>query len=150
MFFEAILSSAPMSGYLSAEYFRLRSLQILNCVELAPSCLSEVFECEAGEGYCDFSVDSKVDDYMGTKKRTSRDKAEHSAISGLHAQHISRFCDEDIQISVRLKLKSFGQYLIANPLGIPAFKMRDIDIPFGTDLSPFEIIGASYIISIGK
>ncbi len=149
--FEAVLSSAPMSGYLSAEYFRLRSLQILNRIGLAPSCLSEVFEpCKAGEGYCDFSVDSKVDDYMGTQKRTSRDKAVHSAISSLHAQHVSRFCGEYIQISVGLRLKNFGRYLFTNPFDIPAFKMRDIDIPFGTELSPLEIMGASYITSIGK
>ena len=149
--FEAVLSSVPMSGYLSAEYFRLRALQILDCVELAPSHLSEVFEpCEADEGYCDFSVESKVDDYMGTQKRVERDRAVHSAISSLHAQHVSRFCDGEIQTSVESRLRHFGRHLLANPLDIPAFRMRDIDIPFGTDLSPFEVMGASYITSIGK
>ena len=53
----------------------MRTLQMLSATNLAPYSLGEIIDpCETEEGYCDFSVDSKVDDYMGTAKRTSRDK----------------------------------------------------------------------------
>ncbi len=145
--FEATLCSMPFTGYLGAEYFRLRALRILGSTELAPAQIRDVLEtCRAGEGYCDFSIESKVDDYMGTAKRTSRDKATHSAISGLHAKYIADFLDK-AGASTILKLKEFGLHLKKNPFDMPAFKMRDIDIPFGEDVTPFEIMAASYLIS---
>ncbi len=149
--FESVLSSMPMTGYLSAEYFRLRSLKFLDSIKLAPHSLADVMTtCEAGEGYCDFSVESKVDDYMGTAKRVTRDKAIQSPISSLHANYVAVFCGEKVQNSVQSRLHNFGQHLLSEPFDIPAFRMRDIDVPFGTDLSPCEIIGASHIVSIGK
>ena len=146
--FEAILSSTGLTGYLSAECFRMRALDMLGAIHLAPHGLPEVIDpCEAEEGYCDFSVESKVDDYMGTAKRTSRDKPIHSAISALHARQIAQYCDPETQQAVQSRLSNFAGYLSAYPLDIPAFRMRDIEVPFGTDLSPFEIFAASHIIS---
>lgn len=146
--FEAVLDSTNVTGYLSAECFRMRTLQMLSATNLAPYGLEEIIDpCEAEEGYCDFSVESKVDDYMGTAKRTLRDKPIHSAISALHARQIAQYCDLETQQTVQSRLSNFAGYLSAYPLDIPAFRMRDIDVPFGTDRSPFEIFAASHIIS---
>lgn len=91
--FIATLASEPMSGYLSAGYFRIRALEDLSTIAQAPTGLDSMLEqCEAGEGYCDFDVGSKVDDYMGTAKRISRDLAVHSPVSSLHAEYVATFC----------------------------------------------------------
>lgn len=149
--FEALLSSVPMTGYLSAEYFRLKALDYLGMIHLAPSNVSDVITiCEAGEGFCDFSIASKVDDYMGTAKRVSRDKALHSAISSLHANYIAARCSSDTVDMVNSKLRGFCTHLISRPFDIQAFRMRDIDVPFGTDVSAFEVMGASHIVSNWK
>jgi len=146
--FEGLLSSVPITGYLSAEYFRFKALDILDMLSLAPSDVSEVITtCQAGEGFCDFSITSKVDDYMGTAKRVSRDKPLHSAISSLHANYIATRCSSDVEDMVNSRLRAFSRHLSSKPFDIPAFRMRDVDVPFGTDLSPFEVIGASYIVS---
>lgn len=145
--FEATLSAEPVTGYLSAEYFRQHALAILNATNLAPATIEAVISsCEVGEGYCDFDVKAKIDDYMGTAKRVGRDIPVHSALSSLHALSLSSLCDEATQERVRARLGSFAEHLRANPLDIQPFKMRDIDIPFGTGLSPLEIVAASGIV----
>lgn len=144
--FEATLSSMPFTGYLSAEYFRLFALEKLNALHLSPTNIHTALEdCIAGQAFCDFSVESKVDDYMGTAKRTSRDHAEHSAISSLHARAISKTIGDCPNNEVEKRLKDFAVFLIDNPFAIPAFQMRDIPIPFGADISPLEIIAAAYL-----
>lgn len=147
--FEATLSSVPLTGYLSAEYFRLRSLETLQSLELAPVNLHMVLEqCEVGEGYCDFSMAKKVDDYMGTAKRSSRDVAVHSPLSSLHAYAIASVIGGKLQETVHKRLANFGKYLLYHPLDIPAFKIRDLDIPFGSDTTPLEILAASSIVAL--
>lgn len=147
--FEATLSSVPLTGYLSAEYFRLQSLGTLQSLELAPVNLHTVLEqCEVDEGYCDFSIAGKVDDYMGTAKRSSRDFAVHSPLSSLHAYAIASAIGGDLQEAVRRRLVSFGRYLLYHPLDIPAFKIRDLEIPFGSDVTPLEILAASSIVAL--
>ena len=147
--FEATLSSQPLTPYLSAECFRLEALEVLNSVNLIPEGLDGVLPiCEAGEGYCDFSMSEKRDEYMGTEKRSSRDIAVHSPLSAVHAQYVAGFCHETTQESVKTRLINFARHLDRNPLDIPAFKIRDlVDIPFGTDISPIEVIAASSIIN---
>jgi hypothetical protein len=147
--FESILSSVHLTQYLSAEYFRLYSLETLKSIELAPTNLPAVLEaCEAGKGYCDFAVKDKVDDYMGTAKRTARDLAVHSPLSSLHARHIASLAENDIRVTVVRRLTDFGRYLRLDPLNIPAFKIRDLDIPFGSDVTPLEVIAANAIIDL--
>jgi hypothetical protein len=146
--FEATLSAEPVTGYLSAEYFRQYALDVLNATNFAPATIDAVINsCEVGEGYCDFDVRAKVDDYMGTAKRVGRDIPVHSALSSLHALSLSSLCDDAVQERVRERLRNFSEHLRANPLDIQPFKMRDIDIPFGTGLSPLEVIAASGIIA---
>jgi len=145
--FTATVSSEPPTPYLSAEYFRLRALEQLGKPHLIPGTISAVIEtCQAGAGYCDFAVSSKVDDYMGSAKRTGRDEAVHSPLAVLHAGYLARHCDTATQQAVRERIAHFRQHLVEEPLDIPAFRIRDITFPFGTDISPLEIIAAAAII----
>lgn len=104
--------------------------------------------CEAGSGYCDFAVKDKVDDYMGTAKRTARDFAVHSPLSSLHAQQIASYVDNNIRESILKRIIAFGYYLQSDPLNIPAFKIRDLDVPFGSNVTPLEVIAAAAIINL--
>jgi hypothetical protein len=147
LLFEATLSSTPFTGYVSAEYYRLRTLMQLNRTELAPSSISEIFlSCKAGWGYCDFCLESKVDDYMGTAKRTARDKVIHSPLISLWVKFLADTIGNSQDVNNRLK--EFGKHLIDEPFDIPAFRMRDIEAPFGIDLTPLELIAVSAIISL--
>jgi hypothetical protein len=145
--FEGLLSSEALTGYLSAEHFRMVSLQCLDVSELAPIGLSSVLlACEAGEGYCDFDVSAKRDDYMGTRKRTERDIPVHSALSTLHALSLAHLCSTEVKQHVFERVQNFGSYIQHQPLDIQPFRMRDIDIPFGTGLSPLEVVAASGLV----
>ncbi len=144
--FEATLSNQPMTVYLSAEYFRLKALEMLSSTKLAPSNLKNVLMiCEAGEGYCDFSLSKKVDDYMGTAKRTNRDRVLHSPLITVYAKHIGTYCPAESKNRMLKRFDDFGHHLLNNPFNIEAFKMRDIQVPFGIDISPLELISAAII-----
>jgi hypothetical protein len=146
--FQAILSSAPLTDFLSAEYFRLKALSILQTFELAPAGLAGLLsKCKIELGFSEFAIASKVDDYMGTAKRTARDKPISSPLIGLYANAIARFCPNDLKESVVLWLKAYGGHLKEEPFDVQAFRIRDEDISFGTDLSPLEIIAASFLIA---
>jgi hypothetical protein len=85
---------------------------------------------------------------MGTEKRSGRDAAVHSPLSAVHTQYLAGFCQGSTQEAVRARLREFARHLYKNPMDIPAFKIRDlVDIPFGTDVSPLEVIAASSIIN---
>lgn len=145
--FSANLSDHPLTDYVSSEFFRCISLELLEYPELIPVGLDKVLHaCQAGEGYCDFSISSKIDDYMGVAKRTSRDQAKHSPVSSIHAQYLSQ--KAGISEEVYQKLLGFKTYLQQYPFDIPAFNMRDITEPFGTDITPLELIAASYILTL--
>lgn len=144
--FLATISSYPFTGYVSAEYFRMSALEKLGKTVAISKEIEYLLQyCQAGEGFCDFSVTSKVDDYMGTLKRVNRDKAIHSPLISMYANYISNINDKTKEM-VNSKLINFGQYLIEKPMDIPAFRMRDIEVPFGSDITPLEIVSANYII----
>lgn len=146
--FEGLLAAEPLTGYLSAEYFRLAALHLLGVPELAPVALPAVMvACEVGQGYCDFDVKAKIDDYMGVVKRTGRDVPVHSALSALHAVALAASCDEDVQQRVVERVAHFGKHLRSRPLDLQPFRMREIAIPFGIGLSPLEVVAASGIVS---
>ncbi|WP_157068504.1 hypothetical protein [Alicyclobacillus sendaiensis] len=146
--FIATLSGQSQTGYISAEYFRVRSLDALHALNMIPVGLDNCLqECEAGKGYADFSVDNKMDEYMGTQKRVDRDKAVHSPLITVYACRLSNYCSSDVQLKVNKRLQQFGVHLANNPFDIPAFRMRDIEVPFGTDITPIELICASYIVN---
>jgi hypothetical protein len=145
--FAATASAEPAMPYLSAEYFRLRALERLDKAHLAPNTVTETLNiCEAGAGYCDFAVSSKVDDYMGSAKRTGRDEAVHSPLAALHAAYLAQICNAAPRQTVRARLAHFRRHLQDNPLDIPAFRIRDFPFPFGTDSSPLEVLAAAAIV----
>jgi len=147
--FQAVLSSEPITGFLSAEYFRIKALEQIESIELIPSDMSGMIDsCETELGYSDFSLKNKLDDYMGTQKRTEWDKVVHSPISSIHAYYIASFCDKITRDKVFKKIKYLKNHLQTSPFDIPPFTMRSIDIPFGTDITPLELIAASYITNI--
>jgi hypothetical protein len=149
--FEGLLSTEPSTGYLSAEYFRLVALKILHSPNLAPTTLPKILaDCEVGKGYSDFDVRAKVDDYMGVAKRVGRDIPVHSALSALQALFLASSCEKDVYTQVLKRIQSFGNHIKSEPMDIQAFRMRDIDIPFGTGLSPLEIVAASGCVGISS
>ena len=149
--FQATLSSFPVTDFLSAEYFRLKALSLLQSPELAPTGLDELLSaCKTAQGFSEFAIESKVDDYMGTAKRTARDKPVPSPLVGLYANTVASLCSNDVKTDVKNWLRAYGKHLQKEPFDIQAFKIRDENIPFGTNLSPLEIIAASFLIaSIG-
>ncbi|KAF5072918.1 hypothetical protein DSECCO2_197010 [anaerobic digester metagenome] len=150
-YFESLLASQPVHPYISAEYFRMCALSKLRSLTQRPTDLNSVLhKCQSGFGFCDFSLEDKTDEYMGTRSRTQRDVTIHSPLISLYALKLTENGYAHTTLEVENIIHRFGEHLKANPFDIPAFKMRDIDIPFGTDLSPLEIISASEIISLSK
>lgn len=149
--FETTLASEPMTSYLSAEYFRLATLEALSATSQSPVDLDRMLEkCQTGKGYVDFDVSSKRDPYMGAPHRSWRDLPVHSPISAIHAEYIAYFCAQDVRSSVSERVQHFGAHIRENPLDIPAFHIRDFDISFGTGASPLEVITASWIVGYSQ
>lgn len=147
---EAHMYAEPTTNYLSAEYFRLITLEKIQ----KPAYMNTVSDklrklllaCQLDKGFSDFDVHSKVDDYMGTAKRVGRDVALLSAISTLHAHYIAnKTGNNDV---VADPIKAFVEMQEASPLSFGAFKMRDLDPDFGPSITTHEIIAASILRSI--
>lgn len=141
----------PPLGYMTSEQFRLAALQLLGHEALFPVGIAEHIEACAEDlavGWGDFAMKSKVDAYMGTAKRTSRDKPIHSPLVACHVSALS--CKvEDVakRTALQERLSHYAQTLAQSPLEIPAFQMRDVPIPFGADITPIEAICASRLIA---
>lgn len=140
----------PALGYMSMEYFRLKTLQILGQEPLFPHGIDKHIEACAEDlpvGWCDFSVKSKVDAYMGTAKRTQRDKPIHSPLIACHVFTLIDKVQNDVcRTALKQRFSAYLEHLKNNPLDIPAFQMRDLPIPFGADRTPIELICASFLI----
>lgn len=138
--------SIPLTGYVSSEYFRFRTLNFLGEVDQMPKGIDIVLKkCRAEQGFADFSVEDKVDDYMGVAKRATRDKAVFSPISTLHAITLAKGCmlnNEEIE-SWKEKTKNF---LEKDPVCIPALHMRDLKPNFGDGPTIYEIIASAKIM----
>jgi hypothetical protein len=141
----------PPLGFLSMEYFRLKALKILGYEHLFPVGIEGHIENSAEDltvGWCDFSMKNKVDAYMGTAKRTQRDKPIHLP---LVACQVSSLMDQiqgcEKKAMVERRYNEYCCHLNNNPMDIPAFQMRDIPIKFGADRTPIEVICASFLIS---
>jgi hypothetical protein len=141
----------PTLGYMSMEYFRLKALEILGYQNLFPVGIAEHVEACAENldvGWCDFSMKSKVDAYMGTAKRTERDKPIHSPLIACYVAILTeQVLDADKKARALDRLALYASHLKKNPLDIPAFQMRDVPIRFGVDKTPIEIICASHLIA---
>lgn len=140
----------PIHEYISTEQYRLQTLKFLDFEEWFPVNVEKlIIECSDGleYGWNDFVMSSKVDAYMGTKKRIMRDNAIHSP---LIATYVDALCTQISSLDdlewVQVRLNTYVHQLALNPLKIPAFQMRDITIPFGADITPIEAISASGLI----
>lgn len=144
-------SKCPPLGYMSMEYFRLITLEMLGHTALFPVGIENpILACAEGlsVGWCDFSMASKVDAYMGTAKRTQRDHPIHSPLIACYVDKlIDVVSDQPKASAFRQRMESYKRHLRSNPLDIPAFQMRDIPIPFGADRTPIETICASELIA---
>ena len=143
----------PPSGYMSAEYFRWRVLQMLDATPHFPVGIAEAIEaCAVGlnVGYGDFSMADKRDAYMGTAKRIARDKPIHSPLIACHVTAlIDAVPSAAEKAPIEERLGAYRAHLRANPMDIPAFQMRDVPIPFGTDKTPIEVICAAWLAGEG-
>jgi len=141
----------PALGYMSMEYFRSIALLIMGKENLFPVGIENYIDsCSEGlsVGWCDFAMKSKVDAYMGTAKRTQRDKPIHSPLIACYISSLAKLIkDVNRANSVLSRLTKYSIHLRANPFDIPAFQMRDIPLNFGIDKTPIEIICASHLIS---
>ena len=141
--FKATLSTMDNTYFVSAEYFRTRTLELLDAINLIPNSYDKMIkECELEYGYSDFDLKKKVDDYMGTKKRTRHDHEIASPLVSSMVKYLSKYCEESYREGVEKHISDYKIHLNKCPMDIKAFKMRDIDIPFGTDITPMEIIAA--------
>jgi hypothetical protein len=143
----------PPSGYMSAEYFRLRVLQMLNATEHFPVGVAEAIQACAVDlnvGYGDFSMVDKKDAYMGTAKRVARDKPIHSPLIACHVRALLDAVPRGERAPIEERLGAYRAYLRKNPMDIPAFQMRDVPIPFGSDKTPIEVICAASLAGEGE
>ena len=112
----------PPLGYMTSEQFRLAALRILGHEEQFPIGIGEYIKaCEVGLecGWSDFSIASKVDAYMGTAKRTSRDKLIHSPLVACHVAILSTKVDDPIQrVAIVDRLTRYSKSLAKNPLDL--------------------------------
>ena len=145
---EASIASRALTEYISAEYFRYQALQRLELLYQFPEGIGQLlYRCEAYEGYNDFCVSNKIDDYMGTKKRTWHDFVIPTPLISGMAQELGQICKEEERQYVEAKMKDYAEHLRANPMKISAFTMRDIDVPFGSGITPLEVIASAMIVN---
>lgn len=141
----------PTLGYMSMEYFRLKALQILGFENLFPVGVEQHIEAcseHLSFGWCDFAINKKVDAYMGTAKRTQRDKPIHSPLIAYYVFVLLRqIQDSTLRMKYFQRLIDYARYLNANPMDIPSFQMRDIPLRFGADITPIEVICSSFLIN---
>jgi hypothetical protein len=144
-------TKCPQVGYMTSESFRLSALRTLGHEALFPTGIGESIEaCAEGldVGWGDFSMKSKVDAYMGTAKRTGRDKQIHSPLVACHVTALAgKIEDAAKKASALERLSAYARHLASEPLDIPAFQMRDVPIPFGEDITPIEALSASHLIA---
>ncbi|WCH47014.1 hypothetical protein [Lysinibacillus sp. OF-1] len=148
-----IISNLEHTNYIAAEYFKIRALKIINkdinqYIILANENLLQ--KCNTGNGYADFDVKDKIDDYMGTTKRISRDKMVGSPLITNYASELSKKLTSESQEAFNESLIEYSNHLRVNPLDILAFKMRDLEADFGESITPFEVFSAYVIINKNK
>lgn len=154
---DAVLASlvdprrCPPSRYMSTEYFRRRALEVLGALNLFPVGVEQAIEACATDlavGFGDFAMVDKRDSYMGTAKRTARDKPIHAPLSACHVLALLPLVTaEDAKARIEARLATYRAHLQTHPLDIPAFQMRDVHVPFGADKTPIEVLCAAHLIT---
>jgi len=140
----------PPTQYMSTEYFRLSALTTLGFPQLFPAGIQGAIDAcgtDLAVGYCDFPMTSKVDAYMGTAKRTARDRPIHSPLTAHHVTAlVPQVADDLARKKILDCLRDYAIHLRANPEDVPAFQMRDIPAQFGDGMTPIEAVCASHLI----
>lgn len=148
----AAVSAVEPTRYLSAEYFRFRTLRFAGKQNLMvgdPLAVAEHCLVPNGPGFADYNVNDKTDAVMGTRSRTYRDCSVFSPLSTLHAWYLSKELPRSSSSSVLSGLKRAKSALDGNPMGIPHLKMRDlVDIPFGEGATVFEVLAAAHVLEL--
>ena len=140
----AAVSVTP-TGFVGAEYYRLRSLETLNALEQMPDT-GQLFErCSVEGGFCDFDVKAKIDDYMGVPKRVEGDTAVFSPLVTMYALYVAELTLHD-QTVVDVMRNQTREFIKATPMCISSFKMRDTDYPFGDGITIYEIIAETLLV----
>ena len=128
----------------------MQALRILDAVDHFPIGIEESIDACATDlevGYCDFSMVDKRDAYMGTVKRTARDKPIHSPLTACHVIALTEVIGEALaRDRINMRLDEYSRHMEKQPMDIPAFQMRDMPIPFGTDKTPIEVLSAAHLI----
>ncbi len=144
------LEGQPASGYVSAEYFRLRALAVLGRPDLVPDGVTRGLEaCALADGVCDFDVAAKIDPYMGTRKRVGRDVTVRSPISTAQAVAVFESLGCDSSSRVLVAAEAFADDLssaVDLDSVVEPFRMRDVPVPFGPGLTPLEVLNAASLV----
>lgn len=140
----AAVSVTP-TGFVGAEYFRLRSLQTLEAPEQMPDAGQMLERCSVEGGFCDFDVNAKTDDYMGVRKRVARDAAVFSPLVTMYALYVAEMTLQDQTAVVAMRNRT-REFVRAEPMNIPSLKMRDLDYPFGDGVTIYEVIAAAVLM----
>ncbi len=140
----AAVSVTP-TGFVAAEYFRLRSLQVLDAPEQMPDTGQLLERCSVEGGFCDFDVNAKTDDYMGVRKRVARDVAVFSPLVTMYALYVAEMTLQD-QTAVGAMRNRTREFVRAEPMSIPSLRMRDLDYPFGDGVTIYEVIADAILM----
>ena len=142
-----ISSDGFRTSYISSEYFRERYCSLSNVNANTPQAIIELInQCKVEYGLCDFNAKKKFDDFMGTAKRTSRDKSIFSPLATLHGIYL---CDRYNLLSLKNQLiNEAHQYYDLYRLDLESFQMRDIPIDFGPGDTVVEILAFNTILNL--
>lgn len=143
------MQNSKMNPYISAEYFKIRI-----CEEggfnldyhTKENIQMLISRCKADVGLCDFDSQNKSDDFMGSKKRTARDQTIFSPISTLQGVYLcNKFGLDDL---ASLLIEEVYQFFQTHSINLTAFKMRDIEVPFGPAVSVTEVAALHTLVTL--
>jgi hypothetical protein len=143
------IKNSKMNPYISAEYFKFRICEKLNFevdYHSKKNIQMLISRCKADVGLCDFDSQNKTDDFMGTKKRTARDQTVFSPISTLQGVYLCK--KVGLHNLADILVAEAHQYYQTNSIHLVAFKMRDVEIPFGPGVSVTEVAALHTLVTL--
>ena len=133
--------------YLSSEYFRDKYCSTINKEANTKESINHLLEsCKIEYGLCDFNTKNKTDDFMGTRKRTARDKSIFSPLATLHGIYL---CQKyNLQNFKKQLIDESHEYFEKYKLELESFKMRDLPIDFGPGKTVVEVLAFNTILNM--
>lgn len=145
------MKNGKITPYISAEYFKFRICEKLNFevdYHSKKNIQMLISRCKADVGLCDFDSQNKTDDFMGSQKRTVRDQTIFSPISTLQGVYL---CEKvGLHSLAEALVNEAYQYYQTNSIDLTAFKMRDIEIPFGPGASVTEVAALHTLVTLSE